>query len=238
MDEGSARRQVEDRPKWARRQDRFRDQLGCRCEPASGLLGLTTLSYAAHTCGRGRRPRDDRNSARACRHERYVRQTRPLATTRDGEGRGRHAAGRDSLVVSVCETVRSARCRNAGTQRRGRCSTRRSRTPEPDGARPAAARTTSAGARGLRRRIRAGCRRHSCVRTPWRFRIAGSGSCWRQRQTPRLWIAGQMSWGPPLRNSGVRGGDSCVLPNAPFGPNAPHIKACSCSCPARSCRTH
>jgi hypothetical protein len=31
------------------------------------------LSYAAHTCGRGRRPRGNHNSARGCRHERYVR---------------------------------------------------------------------------------------------------------------------------------------------------------------------
>jgi hypothetical protein len=37
-------------------------------------ISLTTLSYAAHTCGRGRRPRGNRNSARGCRHERYVRQ--------------------------------------------------------------------------------------------------------------------------------------------------------------------
>ena len=34
------------------------------------------LSYAARTCGRGRRPRGDGN-ARACRHERCVRQTWP-----------------------------------------------------------------------------------------------------------------------------------------------------------------
>jgi hypothetical protein len=39
-------------------------------------ISLTTLSYAAHTCGRGRRPRGNRNSARGCRHERHVRLSR------------------------------------------------------------------------------------------------------------------------------------------------------------------
>ena len=34
----------------------------------------TTVSYAARTCGRGRRPRAECTAARACRHERCVRQ--------------------------------------------------------------------------------------------------------------------------------------------------------------------
>ena len=44
--------------------------------PAPGRFFLTTVSYAARTCGRGRRPRDECTAARACRHERSVRPPR------------------------------------------------------------------------------------------------------------------------------------------------------------------
>ncbi len=63
-----------------------------RARDLPGLIALTTLSYAAHTCGRGRRPRGNRNSARGCRHERHVRRTwlacqeEPMAPQRGGGG--------------------------------------------------------------------------------------------------------------------------------------------------------
>jgi hypothetical protein len=54
----------------------------------------TTVSYAAHTCGRGRRPRAKCTAARGCRHERYVSQP-SHGRTRDKreEGTGIHSRG-------------------------------------------------------------------------------------------------------------------------------------------------
>ena len=69
---------------------------------------LTTVSYAARTCGRGRRPRDECTAARGCRHERPVRlsgyPTQNVAV---------HArAGRlpDSAYRRRREPVRAGRC--------------------------------------------------------------------------------------------------------------------------------
>ncbi len=68
------------------------------CAASMREFGLTTASYAARTCGRGRRPRGDGN-ARACRHERCVRhpRSRPVRAARTrlrGESLARAAEGR------------------------------------------------------------------------------------------------------------------------------------------------
>ena len=78
------------------------------------------MSYAARTCGRGRRPREDGN-ARACRHERCVRLAREIGPAErraadlpdcldPGRESGRTAAGNpDAVPDAACRAI-EAKC--------------------------------------------------------------------------------------------------------------------------------